>query len=188
MKRVIIDILKRTQVFNKKRLENSMIALKNGDDSQFDIIYEETHRLVFYVIYSVLKNKTDAEDVLQQVYMKVYEKIHQFTDSPKAWICSIAKNLALNFYQKKAKEKVSFVENIKDIPENNANLDTPLIDLASRILEEDEFNIVMLCVVEKYKRREVAKLFNLSTSGVTWKLHHALEKLRRELHKENEKS
>ena len=59
------------------------------------------------------------------------------------------------------------MENIKDIPENNANLDTPLIDLASRILEEDEFNIVMLCVVEKYKRREVAKLFNLSTSRVT---------------------
>jgi len=42
----------------------------------------------------------------------------------------------------------------------------------------------MLCVVEGYKRREVAKMYNLSTSGVTWKLNNALEKLRRELQNE----
>ena len=36
----------------------------------------------------------------------------------------------------------------------------------------------MLCICEGYKRREVAEITGLSTSGVTWKLHNALEKLK----------
>lgn len=171
-------------MFNVKRLEKSMLALKNGDDSNFDIIYEETHRLVYYIIYSILKNKEESEDIMQQVYMKIYEKIHQYTDSPKAWISMIARNLAINQYNKNKKEKVSYIEDTDLLKVESLDKDTPLIDLASRVLDEEEFNIVMLCVVENYTRREVSRMYNLSISGVTWKLNNALDKIRKELQNE----
>lgn len=161
-----------------------MLALKNGDDSYFEIIFEQTHRLVYYIIYSILKNKEDSEDVMQEVYMKIYEKINQYTDSPKAWISRIARNLAINKYNKNKKEHVNYLDDdvIESIP--SFKEETPLIDMAVKLLPEDEFMIVMLCVVEKYTRREVGKLYNLSTSGVTWKLNTALEKIRKELQNE----
>lgn len=172
-------------MFNVKRLEKSMLLLKNGDDREFDIIYEETNRLVYYIIYSILKNKEESEDVMQQVYMRIYDKIDQYTDSPKAWISSIARNLAINQYNKNKKQNVSYLDDTDLMKIGTGDEETPLIDLASKILDEEEFNIVMLCVVENYKRREVAEIFNLSTSGVTWKLNNALEKLRKELQNEN---
>lgn len=175
-------------MFDAKKLNKSMNALKNGDDSHFDIIYEQTHRLVYYIIYSILKNKEDSEDVMQQVYMRVYEKIDQYTDSPKAWISTIARNLAINKYNKNKREKLNYLDDYILLKVPSYDEETPLIDMASKVLDEDEFTIVMLCVVEKYKRREVAQIFNLSTSGVTWKLNNALEKLRKELQKYEQES
>ena len=172
-------------MFNVRRLEKSMLLLKNGDDREFDIIYDETNRLVFYIIYSILKNKEESEDVMQQVYMKIYEKIDQYTGSPKAWISAIARNLAINQYNKNRKQSVSYLDDTELMKLGLSNENTPLIDLASKILDEEEFNIVMLCVVENYRRREVAEIYNLSTSGVTWKLNNALEKIRKELQNEN---
>lgn len=172
-------------MFNVKRLEKSMLLLKNGDDREFNIIYEETNRLVYYIIYSILKNKEESEDVMQQVYMKIYDKIDQYTDSPKAWISTIARNLAINQYNKNKKQNVGYLDDTDLMKIGASDGDTPLIDLAAKILDEEEFKIVMLCVVENYKRREVAEIFNLSTSGVTWKLNNALEKLRKELQNEN---
>ncbi|HHU55130.1 MAG TPA: RNA polymerase sigma factor [Acholeplasmataceae bacterium] len=173
-------------MFNSKLLEQSMEKLKQGDVSSFDIIYKETHRLVFYVIYQILQNKTLCEDIMQDVYIKVYQKIstYQNQNSPKAWICMIARNLALN--ELKRRERVQILDQDK-INEIQAKYEeTPLIDLASKILPEDEYLILMMCVVEGYRRREVAKIFNLSTSGVTWKLNQALTKLKKEVEVQNE--
>jgi RNA polymerase sigma-70 factor (ECF subfamily) len=172
-------------VFNEKRLEKSMIALKNGDDSSFDIIYEETYRLVYYIVYSIIKSKSQSEDLMQAVYMKVYEKINLYTNSPKAWISSIARNLAINEYNKNKKNNlIALDDDLLPTIESDDNR-TPLIGMASNILENDEFTIVMLCVTQNYTRKEAAKLLGLSTSGVTWKLNQALEKLRKELENEN---
>jgi RNA polymerase sigma-70 factor (ECF subfamily) len=168
-------------VFDEKRLEKSMIALKNGDESSFDFIYEQTHRLVYYIIYPIVKDQGRAEDVMQSVYMKVYDKISTYTHSPKAWIGTIARNLAINEYNKNKDNQVIDYETA-DL-NSDKKQDTPLIDMASKVLNEDEFMIVMLCVCEEYKRREVAKLMNLSTSGVSWKLDQALKKLKKEVEK-----
>ena len=180
-----IIAIREANVFDVRKLEKSMQALKNGDESNFDVIYEQTHRLVYYIIYSILKNKEESEDIMQQVYMKVFEKINQYTDSPKAWISAIARNLAINQYNKLKKTQTDYLDDYEIAKLSSYDEKTPLIDFAAKVLNEEEFSIVMLSVVEGYKRREIAKLYNLSTSGVTWKLNNALEKIRKEWQDEN---
>ncbi|HEY8396232.1 MAG TPA: RNA polymerase sigma factor [Bacilli bacterium] len=159
-------------------LEKAFQALKKGDEAAFADIYEATHRLVYYTIYQILKNKELAEDIMQDTFLKVYEKIDAYrADSPKAWIVTIARNLAINEYNRRKKVSLLDDETLDYITEKE-NKDTPLIELAAKNLPEDEFMILMLCVCERYKRREVAKIMKLSTSGVTWKLNRALEKLK----------
>ena len=182
-------VFKENAVYNEKELEKGMQALKNGDESGFNIIYDQTHRLVYYVIFSILRDSYISEDIMQNTYIKVYQNIKSYqSNAPKAWITTIARNLAINEYNRKKHEKMVDIEEFDLIPDENERKDTPLIDLAAKILDEDEFMIVMLCIVEGYKRREVAKLTNLSTSGVTWKLNNALEKLRKTVKEENDEN
>lgn len=167
-------------MFSTKRLERAMKLFKSGDKTAFETIYNETHRLVFYIIYPIVKDYSKTEDIMQDVFLAIYEKIDLYKEdiSPKAWICAIARNLAINNYQQEKKQNLVDIDKLPEF-EVKENEDTPLIDLAKDLLSEEEFLIVMLCVCEGYKRREVAQLLNLSTSGVTWKLHQALDKLRK---------
>ena len=59
-----------------------------------------------------------------------------------------------------------------------------IFDIASRVLKEDEYEIVMLCQVAGYKRREVAEMLGIPIGTVTWKNNEALKKLKQELTKE----
>ena len=59
-----------------------------------------------------------------------------------------------------------------------------LFDLAAKILPEDEYQIVMLCQVSGYKRREVAAMLGMPIATVTWKNNQALKKLKKILEKE----
>jgi len=167
-------------MFDNIKLEKSMKRLQNGDASAFDIIYEQTHRMVYYIIYPIVKRHELAEEVMQNVYINVYEKIYQYKsqNSPKAWIAMIARNLAINEYNRNKKEINLDIDTMDFIDNKTKEETTPLIDLAHDNLENDEFIIVMLCVCEGYKRREVADILGLSTSGVTWKLKKALNKLK----------
>jgi RNA polymerase sigma-70 factor (ECF subfamily) len=167
-------------VFNNQKLNKSLLALKNGDDQAFGYIYEATERLVYFTVYSILKNRTRTEDIMQNTYLKVYENIGSYqSNAPKAWIVTIARNLAINEYNRLKREQLVETETLDAIASKDENTDTPLINLAAKKLPEDEFMIVMLCVCEGYRRREVAEMMNLSTSGVTWKLDQALKKLRK---------
>ena len=167
-------------MFDQMRLKQAMKDLKNGQANAIDVIYDITNRMVFYQIYQIVKRKDVAEDIMQDVYMKVYQHRTSYQDDqPKSWILRIAKNEAINQYHKQSRETLVDIETL-----NQPSLEkeeTPLIDLAAQLLDEDEFMIVMQCVVEGKTRKEVGKLLNLSTSGVTFKLNVALEKLRNQL-------
>ncbi|MGD9605427.1 MAG: RNA polymerase sigma factor [Bacilli bacterium] len=174
-------------MFDLMRLEKSMQQLKNGDSSAFEDVYEQTHRMVFYIVHGIVKDYSKSEDLTQDVFMKIYDKIDMYNHSvsPKAWIAMIAKNTALNEYKRMKRETVIDNDTADLVVDEKPNRkETPLIDLASKHLSEDEFTIVMLCVGEGHTRKEVGKMLNLSTSGVTWKLEQALKKLRKIIEKE----
>jgi RNA polymerase sigma factor (sigma-70 family) len=167
-------------MFDQMRLKQAMKQLKNGHNDAIDVIYDITNRMVFYQIYQIVKRKDVAEEIMQDVYMKVFE--HRATyqeDQPKSWIMRIAKNEAINHYHKQSRETLVDVETLNQPTDDNR--ETPLIDMASQILDEDEFYIVMQCIIEGKTRQTVANALHLSTSGVTFKLNVALEKLKSQL-------
>ncbi|HKL61066.1 MAG TPA: sigma-70 family RNA polymerase sigma factor [Acholeplasma sp.] len=166
-------------MFDNKKLSRAMLSLKAGDESVFEYIYDQTNRLVYYQIYSIVADHGLTEEVMQDVYMKIIDKIHTYEDKsyPKAWIMMIARNESLNLVKKRNRELIISDEKISFISADEKS-ETPLIDTAHEVLDEQSFLIVMYCVVENKTRREVGDIFNLSTSGVTFKLNEALTKLR----------
>ena len=168
------------------KLEKKVSALKDGDGSAFDQIYEQTNRSVYFAALYIVHEKMAAEDVMQETYIKAIRSIHLYRSGTNfvAWICSIARNLALNHLRKYSREMSADMES-EPYKYGTTDPNIPYIfDIASRVLKEDEYEIVMLCQVAGYKRREVAEMLGIPIGTVTWKNNEALKKLKQELTKE----
>ena len=159
----------------------------NGDASAFDEVYNRTRKAVYYVALSILRDKTLAEDVMQTTYMRVLKNIQSYAlgTNASAWIIKIAKNEAINMKKVRMREQsVDEYENLTLFGVNEPDTYGELIDLAKRLLADDEFSILMLVTACGYKRKEIGKMFDMPTSTVTWKYQNALLKIRNALEKE----
>lgn len=165
-------------------LDGLMKNLANGDVSAFAGIYEKTKKAVYYTALSILRDFHLAEDVMQSTYLKVINNADSYragTDAA-AWIKRISRNEALNL--KKKREHESYVDENQSadvfgtVQPDDYGL---LIDLARKILAEDEFEVLILVASAGYKRREVAELLGMPLSTVTYKLICATQKMSKAL-------
>lgn len=180
-------------LYNKERemkdhkLEQKIEALKSGDSSAFDYVYERTYKTAYFTILYIIKDKQHAEDILQETFVKAVSYLYQYSPGTNfiGWLCAIAKSLALN-HLKKYKREIATDFDAEAYKYGSAETKVPYVfDLAAKILSEDEYKIVMLCQVAGYKRREVAAAMNMPIGTVTWKNNEALKKLKKAL-KEDE--
>ncbi len=173
----------------KSDLERAMISLQKGDTNALETIYDLTYRGVFSFVFPIMKDYMASEDVLQMTYISVYEKIAQYKAGTNAlnWILTMAKNIALNEYNKN-KRSIDYDYDAEQATPSNLysfdeSLDTPTIELASEILSDEDFKILLMYVVGGYKHREIAEMLDIPLGTVTWKYKAALDKLRVELEK-----
>lgn len=162
------------------KLERAIKQYKNGCDDSFEYVYDKTYKVVFFVIYDVLGDKQLSEDVLQDTYLKVCQNINSYTsDNFLAWITRIAKNLAINEYNRR--KKVQNVD-IQDYDERfiseDENKDSTLIDTARKILDKENFLIINLSIISGYKLKEISQILNMPVSTVSYKLNQSLLKLK----------
>ena len=168
------------------KLEQKIRDLKNGDTRAFDFIYEHTKRSVYFAKFKIVRDRMHAEDLLQDTFVRAISVLSQYREGTNfvAWLCSIGKSLALNHLKKYRREiPTDFEADAHKYGTHETEIPY-IFDLAARILTEEEYEIVMLCQVSGYKRREVAEMLGIPIGTVTWKNNEALKKLKRHLEKE----
>ncbi len=171
---------------NSAKLESKIAKFKSGDKSAFDFIYEHTNRSVYFAILYIVRDKATAEDVLQDTYVRAVGSLESYKSGTNfiGWLIKIGKNLALN-HVKRASREVATDFDAEAYRFGSYETNLPFIfELAAKVLAEDEYEIVMLCNVAGYKRREVAEMLNMPIGTVTWKNSAALKKLREHIEKE----
>ena len=168
-------------------LEKKIEQLRAGDARAFDYIYEKTNRSVYFALLYILRDRMAAEDVLQETYVRAIRAIDSYTAGTNfpAWLTRIGKNLALN-HLRKAKREVATDFETDAWRYGARETELPYIfDAAAKILSEEEYEILMLCQVAGYKRREVAAMLDMPIGTVTWRNNEALKKLKHYLEKED---
>lgn len=169
----------------KEALEKAVARLKGGDRAQFDVIYDGTYKVVYFVVHSIVGQKEATEDIVQDAYVTALTRLDSYeSDNFLAWLTTIAKRLALNSVKKRSREVATdFAEN-----ENLFGATDPtdgeaagLIAAAEKLLSPDDFEIVIMCAVAGFKRREVAKIKDMPVSTVTHRYKTALTKLEKYL-------
>lgn len=167
-------------------IETYIKKIAESDKEALALLYEKTYAAVYGFALSILKNRQDAEDVLHDTYIQIWNAADSYTPAgkPLAWIFTIARNLAL--MQLREQNHTVAVS-----PEDWQNLfvDKPTVNhedclvLASilGILSDEERQIVMLHTMTGMKHREIAELLHLRLSTVLSKYNRALKKLRNAL-------
>ncbi len=163
--------------------EKCIIAVASGDKQALAALYEETAAAVYGFALSFMKNQDDAEDVLQDVFLKIWEAAptYRAMGKPLAWIFTITRNIALMDLRRKNKAWPTDPDNWGELFADADTLDTEdklLLTSLMETLGEDEQKVVILHAVAGMKHREIAEVMDMSLSAVLSKYNRALKKLR----------
>lgn len=158
----------------------------SGNNSGYSLLYQRYSKAVFNSIFRVLNDREDAEDMLQEVFLKAFSEIKSLknTDSFGGWIKRIAINHSLTFLRK---NKIYFTE-IDDDKMLDINDDELEEQLALEFRVEELQNaiselplqirtIVNLLLFEEMSQEEVAKSLNIPHGTVRSYYHRAKKKI-----------
>lgn len=157
--------------------------IANGDDEAFTELYYATYKQIYGFLLSLTKNKEDAEDLMQNTFIKIRNGAHMYKSSgtPMAWMCTIAKNQYLDFVRKYGKyQGVDFelFENQMQYSSSNDVDNKLIVQNALMQLADDEKTIVVMHMINGMKHREIAKVINIPLSTVLSKYNRSLKKMR----------
>ena len=160
------------------------------DKSAFELLYEQTRRLVFSVCLGVVKNQGVAEELTQETFVTVWQRSGEFRGKGyKTWILTVAKNKSLNALKQRQRETpVDFFENEYACGSYEIDVETGVaLKTALHTLEREERQIVLLRNAG-LKAKEIAELLRLPRGTVSWKYTVALQKLKERLESGDEKN
>jgi RNA polymerase sigma-70 factor (ECF subfamily) len=165
--------------------------VKAGDTALYEIIMRRYNQCLYRVARSILRNDAEAEDVMQDAYVRAYRYLHQFAGRSafSTWLTRIAVHEALerlrlrnrNQQIDEAEESGELIMNIAETspdPEQRASTAelTQLLEEAVLGLPEQYRAVVMLRDVEELSTSETAAALDLTEQNVKVRLHrgHAM--------------
>ncbi|EWG10797.1 RNA polymerase sigma factor SigX [Cytobacillus firmus] len=114
-------------------------------DSVFDELYKKYHQDVFQFLFYMVKNKELAEDLVQEVYIRVLKSYERFEgkSSEKTWLFSIARNVAIDSFRKQKGWKQKIMEKF-DWSTQQVKDDLPLPEEIA--VQREEIQMIYRCL------------------------------------------
>ncbi len=157
----------------------------SGDGAAFREFYQQTSGVVYGFAMSILRNKHDAEDVMHDAFIRIFQSAVTYRPSgnPMAWILTIVRNLCYNRIRAgKVCEDLSEYDDLAGAADGSEDvLDRMVLETAMSILDAEERQIVVLHAMTGFKHREIAEILELTTGTVTSKYNRALKKMKKKM-------
>jgi len=185
---------------NEQQFENAVARMVQGDKTGLKEIYLNYAGYIYRIIYEVLQNKENAEDVTSEFFIRLWDKAEQFKpgNGHKGYLAVIARNMAVDFLRKHKKEELSALlqdlgqegeednkGSIIKLAEDKTNqveeqvIGSMTISQALELLKPSERQIISLKVLGEMTFKEIAAAMEIPMGTVTWKYQNAIKKLRR---------
>lgn len=167
------------------QLDRSLRSLKQDQMSALDNIYCLMYNSVFKYVFSLIRDYHVAEDITQEVFLRVLKYRNRYRDgsNAKAWIYTIAKNLVFT-KMKQQKEFALEDDKLTYLIDSNCLLeqsDLSFVKEAFDILKYQEQQIVSLHLYGGLKHYETAKVLGIPYSQVRSTYTYALKKIAKKL-------
>jgi RNA polymerase sigma-70 factor (ECF subfamily) len=160
-----------------------------GNISDFAVLVNKYKDMVYTLAYRIVGNREDAEELAQDVFVKVHRSLKDFRGKSKfsTWLYSIAYNTSISKVRKKQIESVSLNNHnnksfdiIDSSYEEQYNFDKVPVELLKQAL--DELNPVDKTILTLYYQddkpvKEISKVTGITESNVKVRLHRSRQKL-----------
>jgi RNA polymerase sigma-70 factor (ECF subfamily) len=177
-----------------------MLDVKAGDDASFDFLLRKYRSPLVNFLYRMVRDTATAEDLAQEVFLRVYRARKQYTPSAKftTWLFRIATNVALNSVRDNRHDKLAVSLDAplddedsapRELPARDLRIDehmierdrTEFIQRAIASLPEKQRAAVLLHKYEEMDYGEIARILDCSESALKSLLFRAYESLRVQL-------
>ena len=186
----------RARVDHKTSQEAMLIRrVQAGDEMAFREIVERYQSKIFSIIYGILRNHNDAEDIAQQVFTKVYFSVanFDFRSSLLTWIYKITVNECYDYLRKKRVRKLVYESDFSQEDAQRMEASEPSVDrapavderlanrqlavkLLAKVSEEDR-TLILMKEVEGHSVEELAGMTGLNENTIKVKLFRTRQKL-----------
>ncbi len=160
---------------------------QKGDQRAFRALYDQHKRVLFVVCLRYSRNRADAEDYLQETFIKIYKKIEQF-DANRGVFEAWARRVAINTCLEKLRKHSLYAVSISDavhLPAQGTDALSKmhlqdLIDLI-QTLPEGYQTIFNLYVIDGFTHKEIAERLGISISTSKTQLMKARQMLQKKI-------
>ena len=184
-------------------MENEQVLvdrISSGDGTAFQEFVDRYKKKIYYIAYDITGDHDDAEDVSQEVFIKVFRSLKTFRRNAKisSWLYQISVNASIDLLRKKASKPEKSMDDIEraDIQENLPGSSTRAqnpersaedliiqkhISEALQKVSPKERSVFVMRHYNELKIREIAEILSVSPGTVKALFYRATRKLRKEL-------
>jgi len=169
-----------------KSVKSKLNGITDALNKEFDFeeIYIENKSRVFSTAYRFVGNRADAEDITQDVFVKVFKNMKTFRGDAaiSTWIYRITVNACFDFLRKRKRQYMSSLEDCseKSLVSSPLSLGKVIEGMVTR-LPEAYRKVFILYDIQGLKHREIADILDITQGASKSLLHRARAKLRQEL-------
>ncbi|MGD6815713.1 RNA polymerase sigma factor SigX [Metabacillus sp. 84] len=164
-------------------------------EEAFQTLYENYHQDLFQFLFYMVKDREQAEDLVQEVYIRVLKSYEKFEgrSSEKTWLFSIARHVAIDWFRKQKTIKQRLIEKF-DWDQNQVRDESPLPDEIALQNEQvqwiyqsldactiDQKSVVIMRYIQGYSIQETARALKWSESKVKTTQHRAIKALKKSM-------
>jgi RNA polymerase sigma-70 factor (ECF subfamily) len=163
--------------------------IRSGDRDAFVALTRLYQQKVFVLAYSFFRNKEDAVDLVQDVFLRIFEKIDSFQEDRnfEAWLIQVAKNLCIDRYRKtRGRREMESDTRVDELPladdrspdaGRSSDLKAVLTQSVDRLADRQK-TIFLMRHVNQMGNEEIARVLNISTGTVKSLHFKAIRRLR----------
>jgi RNA polymerase sigma-70 factor (ECF subfamily) len=174
------------EIEEEKRLIERLCSVRHADAAFQELVDCYKERLYWHIRY-ILKNHEDTDDVLQNVFIKIFKNIRKFKGDSRlySWMYRIARNESLTFLKKRSKMLKITSEELQDHIVNNLESDVYFegdeiqmkLQKAISTLPEKQREVFQLRYFEEMKYKDMAELLQTTEGALKSNYHHASNKV-----------
>lgn len=174
---------------SRQALTLNLARVADGDRSALQAVYDATSAKLFGVALRILNDRSEAEDVLQEVYINVWTRAGTFDASrasPITWLATLARNRAIDRQRQVGRRISRPIDEAGDIPDDAEDgLDTVLraetltrLDGCLKELEDQQRRAIRTAFFEGRTYDDVAKMFSVPTGTMKSWIRRSLIRLK----------
>jgi len=168
--------------------EQLIVLLKEKNENGFHYLYDHYSGALYGVILRIVQSKDYTEEIIQDVFVKIWNSIHQY-DASKGrfytWMINIARNTAIDYLKSKSfrnelknQPLPDFVYNSAELSTTNDTSDFIGFNNVLESLETDKKELIDLAYYQGYTQNEISEKLKIPLGTVKTKMRNALMKLK----------